>query len=333
MRRRVVVVVALLGLADTGCSGLKSPTGDPESIRLEGREIGPGNAQAHLAVTEKQVRELTDRLADREQEIAAARVEILSLRAQSVRPDRHPSETAAPQLEPRNVGDSLTGDTPSAADPSPAAVDSETERALRAEVERTSIALASVEAQLHRERRRRKVLEQDLASLRDETSTNPFQRQQGVDLSGAQEEIARLQRELTAEREEREEIARRYETLDSELRAVRMGRNDSGENPTVHEIEQERALAELRNELAASRAAEQELRSALDARGTEGASTSPASARILEAENLALQSRLADERRRNEDLAMKLKTAMRVTDLIFKMQGAEVPGNRTETQP
>lgn len=322
MWRRNASVAALFGLCLAGCAGL------PRWVRGVGEAGGTARvtqdsaAQNDLTRAEARVRELEDRLAEREREIAAARDEIASLRstAESEGQSRSgPGSSEATVIPP-------TGDR--------SAATSEAEREARLEAERAKRQLSSVEAQLGRERRRRKVLEQDLANLREETSSSPFERQREASLGDTRDQIARLKRELAAQKAEREELTRRYATLQAQVEASKQGGHgeDPRPDPAPFESEQTRILDELRRDLAASRASEEQLRAELNSR-SQGADAVPASeVQRLAAENSALQTRLAEERQVTQELAAKLKAAMRVTDLIFKMQGGSPGARPPETQ-
>jgi hypothetical protein len=75
----------------------------------------------------------------------------------------------------------------------------------------------------------------------------------------------------------------------------------------------------MRRQLEESEQRQKDLRDALTAVQGEDAVGLAVTVADLEAENDALQVRLDEEHVRNEDLATKLRAAMRTADMIFRM--------------
>ncbi len=127
--------------------------------------------------------------------------------------------------------------------------------------------------------------------------------------------------------QERQKLAQRYESLQRQLETPAAAPATAPSDPQREEIaalkeRQQRVLASIQRDLAASQQREQELRDTLTA--TQGQDGLPLAESVgnLRAENQALQARLDDQHQRNSELAGKLKIASRVTELIFKMQTA-----------
>src|SRR5262249_51882101 len=145
------------------------------------------------------------------------------------------------------------------------------------------------------------------------------------DLDAAHKQIDELKANLKAEREARQELAARYEQLQTQVRQASEVRVESLSDLQREEIaalkqRQERALAEVQRDLLLSRQHEKELSEALAA--SQGGQAAPLASAVsdLRSENSALQQRLDDEHRQNAELSAKLQLAMRITDLIFKIQ-------------
>ncbi len=186
--------------------------------------------------------------------------------------------------------------------------------------------VATLRARLIEEQRQRARLERDLKRVQEETSAGPFENKLQTDLQAAHDEIDQLRRTLQSERQERQKLAQRYEALQRQLEAAAAPAPAPGEAQREEiaalKERQQRVLASIQRDLAASQQREQELRDTLAA--TQGKDGLPLAESVgnLRAENQALQARLDDEHQRNNDLAGKLKIASRVTELIFKMQTA-----------
>ena len=288
----------------------------------------PGQVEAlHGALenAERQVRELEARLADRDREVASVRAEVEKQRAREQQASRALEELQrVTQTHTAEATTSPADDLP-AAGTSPAAAATAAEAAASVSGEDPQI-IASLRAHLEQERAKRRQLESDLVSLQQETAAGPFENGPTRALREARDEIAKLKVTLEAERRARENLARRYAALEEKVRSV-------GERPpeaaasepeeiAALRARQEKALAGIRRELAASQQREQELRLTLQTtQGPDAISLAEAISGVR-SENSALQVRLDEEHQRNRELSAKLKLAMRVTDLIFKMQAA-----------
>jgi DNA repair exonuclease SbcCD ATPase subunit len=184
--------------------------------------------------------------------------------------------------------------------------------------------VASLRAELASERAERERLNTQLQQMQHETATGPFETSPEA-LQKARQEIEALQQALDRERQARAEIERQFKDLQ-----VRAAQDPStplaSENRSLREelatlkAQQAGLLAGIQADLDASRERERQLQAALSARDPESA------VGHLSAANAALQARLDEEHRRNAELAAKLKVAMRVSDLIFRMQPAPAAG-------
>jgi predicted RNase H-like nuclease (RuvC/YqgF family) len=183
--------------------------------------------------------------------------------------------------------------------------------------------LAELKRQLDEEREKRTQLERDLENLKVETSSGPFESRIQKDLDDARDQIERLQAALQVERQARERIAREYDEVKS--RPTASGGETSasaGETLAAVKANQERLLATMRRQLEESERREKDLRDGLTAVQGEDAVNLAITVADLEAENGALQTRLDNEHVRNDDLAAKLRAAMRAADLIFRMNSS-----------
>ncbi|MGH7785540.1 MAG: hypothetical protein ACRERC_01665, partial [Candidatus Binatia bacterium] len=190
--------------------------------------------------------------------------------------------------------------------------------------------VASLEERLAVEVQRRKEVETEMARLLQETASGPYDQADGAvekhlrqELTAARDEISMLRTTLASERRERQDLDQRYRALQAKVQA---NASDTARGGGSEEIEalkerQRRVLASIQQDLQASKQREAELRQTAQASAAASGGTSLATEVTgLRSENSALQVRLDDEHRRNQDLAAKLQLATRVTDLIFKMQ-------------
>ncbi|HEX7410045.1 MAG TPA: hypothetical protein VF515_20695 [Candidatus Binatia bacterium] len=212
------------------------------------------------------------------------------------------------------------------------------ERAHRKAEAQSAGAMAGLRAALADEQQRRKQVETELARLKEETSAPPYERSGAIDadLAAAKQEVAQLRTALEDERAARERLARDFRALQeravTERTATEAASRDTPQVRTrLQELEEEkqnitqsfnRSLAESQH-----RAAELERQLALT-RSTSGPSPGDGDAASVRADNTALRSRLDEEHRRTEALGAKLRIAMRVTDLIFKMQAQQAQPQR-----
>ncbi len=181
--------------------------------------------------------------------------------------------------------------------------------------------IARLETELASERSRRVAAEDQLARMREETSSGPFDAATATALEEARGEIEQLRQQLQRERGERDDLEQRYAEL-----KVRLDQQPAVVEAAVPvevaelQEDQRRLMAAIQQDLEASRKREAELRSTIaNLQGAEGGGLTDR-VRDLETENLALQSTLDAEHQRNVDLAAKLEVATRVADLIFKMR-------------
>lgn len=199
----------------------------------------------------------------------------------------------------------------------------------RAAETQTAGALAGARAALAEERQRRQQVEAELARLKQETSTVPYAQDQaaGTDLAAARQEVAQLRAALRDERAARERLAEDFRVLQDRVAANATATDAPELRARLEQLEQEkqriaesfnRSLAESQQRTAAL---ERDLALARAASAATAGDGAPATS--VQAENSALRTQLTEEQGRTEDLASKLRMAMRVADLIFKMQAQQ----------
>lgn len=233
--------------------------------------------------------------------------------------------------EPAGATDALR------AAPSPAAGAaghaSEERRHQRAAAESAG-AIAGLRAALADEQAQRQRIEAQLARLKEETSTPPYGPDPATQaaLATAKQEVAELRAELDKEHAARERMAEEFRALQE--RAA--GDRAAAQAATVTSPELRARLRELEEEkrnitqsfnrsLAESQQRTAELERQLALARSAPAADVPSASEVsaVRAENQTLRGQLDEEHRRMEELAGKLRIAMRVTDLIFKMQGQQ----------
>jgi predicted RNase H-like nuclease (RuvC/YqgF family) len=199
----------------------------------------------------------------------------------------------------------------------------------RATETQTTGALAGARAALTEERQRRQHVESELARLKEETSTVPYAQDAaaGADLAVARQEVSRLRAALQDERAARERLAEDFRLLQQRAAANAAATDAPELRARLEQLEQgKKRIAESFNH---SLAESQQRTAALEhdlalARATSAATAGDGAAvTSVQAENTALHTQLEEEHRRTEDLAGKLRIAMRVADLIFKMQAQQ----------
>jgi chromosome segregation ATPase len=274
--------------------------------------------QQRLAATQQRIEQLEWRLAAQQNDLVRARQEAHDLRAQEQAARSELQELRA-QIGERGVPTAAWAAYTSGREASV-----ETETPVRSTDTNTSL-VSSLTEQLSRERRERERLERDLEQLREETSSGPFESRVQGDLEEAQRQVEELKDALRTERKARQDLARSYERLQTELDRERQQRSVASaaapaEELAALEARQRRVLASIERDLLLSRQRESELRDALEASQGPGAPGLATTVAGLRAENDALQARLEDEHRRNRELSAKLTLATRVTELIFKMR-------------
>jgi len=216
-------------------------------------------------------------------------------------------------------------------------------KAAQAELDATRLHLATTQAQLESERRRRVSVETQLQQLKQETSTPPLAPPRGATaaesdaLAKARSEIDDLRSRLDSERAERERTAAQLAALQAKPPSP-----PTDAPPPDAELQQRLAdlharqqeiVASANRELAGSRQHEAELQSQLAAAQQEVTILRARAAQVAvpvgamedqQAQNEELRKRIDDVERRNQELNAKLKTAIRVADLIFKMRAGQV---------
>ncbi len=195
-------------------------------------------------------------------------------------------------------------------------------------------AVAALRSELAQETKRRAVAEEELARLKHETSTSPFQKATGPEkqleaLVVVKQQVVALQGALAEERRTREQLADELRTLQARSAGVTpAGAEDAAMRSQIEALQREKdtLVDAFDRSLAESQRRSAELEQALAAARSQPATDdgSPAGG-TLRAENETLRRRLDDERRRTDELAAKLRAATRVADLIFKMQAHDAP--------
>ena len=190
--------------------------------------------------------------------------------------------------------------------------------------------IARLQEALAQEQERREHVETELSRLKQETSSPPYGEDHAgeAELLSAKRQVTELRTALEQERAARERLAEDFRALQQRAEAESAGANADAENAGLQlrlkqlEDEKQSIAQSFTRSLAESqqRAAELEAQLA-NARARENADVgSDGNLTEIRAENAALRTRLDEEHRRTEELAGKLKVAMRVTDLIFKMR-------------
>lgn len=201
------------------------------------------------------------------------------------------------------------------------------EAALSAGDDASKQQIASLTVELDDERSKRLDAEEQLNKLREETSAGPYESANAAALQEAQTEIDRLRGELANERQERDDLEKRFAALTVQLEqqaAAPPPPSDDAEMRALQD-DQNRLMAAIQQDLEASKRREEELRATiatLQSAEGQGGGSGPLVDQVsdLEAENRALQASLDAEHERNVELAAKLEVATRVADLIFKMR-------------
>ncbi len=194
--------------------------------------------------------------------------------------------------------------------------------------------VAELRTALKQEQTRRQKVETELARLKTETSPPPYASNPAsdADLAAANEQVVQLRAALDEERAARARLAQDFRTLQRRATAENDGvQNASAENTELrsqleHLQQEKQTIAQsFKQSLAESQARTAELEHELTlARSTDHAQPgADGELANVQAENAALRSRLDEEHQRTEELGAKLKMALRVTDLIFKMQAQQ----------
>jgi len=208
--------------------------------------------------------------------------------------------------------------------------------------------LASLRAALTSEQQRREAAETQLARLKEETSGPAYgeTRVPEADYLAVKQEIVDMRKALSDERGAREALAEQLRQLQSApvpAPAAAEPPAAAEATPNVEDAELRARLQSLQEEkqalvesfnrsLATSQQRTAELEQQLAAAPppavvtTAPVAVTDGTADAVRAENAQLKARLDEEHKRTEDLAAKLRVAQRVTDLIFKMQTQQAPG-------
>lgn len=290
---------------------------------------------------------LQQQLDQRSQEIERLQVEVTRLRQHEteLRTELDRALTAgatggtatAPSAPPAPVIGKVAANPepqPEASAPAVAAAVAEEEPRHREAEAQNAEAIAGLRAALAQEQGRRNQAEAQLARLKKETSTPPYGPHAATqaELVAATQEVSQLRTELENQRAARERLAEDFRALQERAVSDRAATPAaSGSSPELRtrlrELEEEkqnitqsfsRSMAESQE-----RAAELERQLTLARTAPAVDTTSAGEVSAARAENQTLRSQLDAEHRRTEGLAAKLKIAMRVTDLIFKMQGQQ----------
>jgi hypothetical protein len=185
---------------------------------------------------------------------------------------------------------------------------------------------SALREELIAERQKRDELQAELTRLRAETSSGPFERGDNAALQSAQAENAALKNALRQEGRERDDLRQQYDSLRAKVRSEGGSAAAIEENASLREqlakvkVEQQQQVDSLRRDLEASQQREQDLKTALAAAQESRPAASGTEVVELKAQNDSLRAELAQERQRSQDLDAKLKAAMRVSDLIFRME-------------
>jgi len=315
---RVFAITAVLLLP---ACGAKKPERVPLAAdalaRADEQGLNPRTYQKSLgsARTEKFVAmyrllgETEVRASELEQRLGAAELELAELRGEAPPPHLASRPTSKPDDEGTAVGAPVES-------PVPGEIGNQ---------EAQQMVVAALREELLSERAKRDNLQQELDHLRTEASSGPFERGSDPALTAARKEINGLKLALHQESRTREELRKRYEALRAATRKKGGNAAVAAENAALRgEISQLKqrqndGLDSINRDLKASRKHEEELQAALVRAQTAGEQAPKAGQ--LSKENETLRAEVEQQRQRNKTLQAKLKVAMRVSDLIFRMQG------------
>jgi len=261
--------------------------------------------------------------------IAGLRAALADERTERKRLEKQLAELkeAQRQSESEPLARSGSANAREAPTPAPAALSAEQRLQQQAEA---AGAITGLRAALADERAQRKEVENELARLKEETSTPPYgpDRATQAALAAAKQEVASLRAELDKERAARETLATEFQALQERDAAAQAANTSSPElQARLHQLEEEKQniTRSFERSLAESQQRTAELERQLAEARSAPAATAPTASEVaaVRAENENLRSRLDAEHQRTEKLAAKLRIATRVTDLIFKMQAQQ----------
>jgi len=299
---------------------------------------GPDTSATPVAAPEPAA-SVEDQLAEREREVERLQAEVKEMRAREVELRASLRRVLAVVGEEGATGvNAAQAQAAGALAGARAALAEERERRrkLEAELARLTKETSTVPSagsnatsdDLAQERQRRHQLEAELERLKQETSTAPYAHNAaGEELLAAGQEVSQLRAALQDERAARERLAEDFRRLQEDLASNAATAESPELRARVEQLEQEkqritasftRSLAESQQRTAALERDLALARAAVAATGGNGPAISS-----VQAENATLRGRLEEEHRRTEELAGKLRMAMRVADLIFKMQSQQ----------
>jgi predicted RNase H-like nuclease (RuvC/YqgF family) len=313
--------------AEPGTAPAASATADRTEV--------PEQALAHERELSAALQQLVD---ERTREVQGLRVEIKQLRKDhtDLRAALDRALAAANAGAAASAPSGIAGNgatqaaTAAASEPSTAAAATAKAENMRRELEQQQAAATRLQSALAQEQQRREHVEAELSRLKQETSSPPYGDGQAGEaaLAAAKREVVELRTALGQERAARQRLAQDFRALQQRAAGENAGpQNADAENSQLRsqlqQLEQEKRKItdSFNHSLAESQQRATELEEQLaQARMTDNAGAASGELTNIRAENAALRMRLDEEHRRTEELAAKLKTATRVTDLIFKMQ-------------
>ncbi len=208
------------------------------------------------------------------------------------------------------------------------------QRQREAEQEHRAV-VARLQTALTQEQQRRQEIETQLARLKEETSTPAYGPPDTTraELAAAKQQVVELRAALDEERAARERLAQDFRALQQRTATEAAGAEKAGaENAALRtrlqqlQEEKQNLTDSFNRSLAESQRHAAEIERQLgETHVPPAVADNDGQVANVRAENTALRSRLDEEHRRTEELAAKLKVAMRVTDLIFKMQAQQAP--------
>lgn len=319
--------------------------------------IGSARHEKYVAMF-RQLEQADARIRELEERLSASENEVVQLRLQVEQaPDTASGSSVVPVSAPAEAPSFASGGSPPAAAPVAAALSEDdqsrlviaalrdelaTEREKREELQERLERLRQEtssnpfqnqsDAELTAARRQIQDLRSELADQRARsqasTQAEGLRQAQQAELENARDRMRTLEDALQTQRRERDELIAKYEALRAQQQSAGASEADGvalREELATLKQQHQAVLASIRGDLDASRQREQELRVQLTAlqQSSNGDGVSSTRVAALEAENEALQARIDEAHRQNEQLAAKLQVATRVADLIFKMQAEQ----------
>ena len=203
--------------------------------------------------------------------------------------------------------------------------------------------ITSLRFELAREQQRRQAVETELARVKEETSLPAFgdTRVPEADFLAVKQELVELRRSAAEDHEAPERLTAQLRELQQAGNPSAAASPDAVDNPDqaaqLDDLrrEKDQLVQTLNQRLSASQQRTAELETALAAAtvGGTAAGGDAAAQGKLAAENVALKTRLDEQRRRTEDLEAKLRVAARVNDLIYRLQSQQAAPRPQRRQP